>query len=171
MDEATAAARFLYLNRFCFNGLYRTNRQGRFNVPYGAPKNDNLPNLSQLRSCSRLLARACLVDKDFRITLSMVKKGDFVYLDPPYAMSRRRVFVEYGKSPFSDRDLSHLTALLADIDRRGAVFVLSYADSREAREHFGKWKRRKFAVRRNVAGFSGARRNHYEIFVSNIATF
>ena len=170
-DAAWRAARFIYLNRFCFNGLYRTNCRGEFNVPYGAPKNDHLPDLNQLRACARLLFRARLVHADFRRTLAVVEPGDFVYIDPPYAVSRRRVFVEYGKEPFSTKDLIELAGWLEQIDRRGACFVLSYADSHEARSLSGEWRRRRFAVRRHVAGFSCARRNHYELFVSNIKDF
>ncbi len=171
-DDATwLAARFIYLNRFCFNGLYRTNFRGEFNVPYGAPKNDHLPDLNHLQVCAQLLSRARLVHADFRHPLMTIERGDFVYMDPPYAVSSRRVFVEYGKEPFSTNDLIELATWLEEIDRRGASFVLSYADSHEARSLFGGWKRRRFAVRRNVAGFSGARRNHYELFASNIRDF
>lgn len=171
LSEANLAARFVYLNRFCFNGLYRTNSQGGFNVPYGAPRNHNLPGLSQLRECALLLSRARLMNADFRRTLAEVDAGDFVYLDPPYAFSRRRVFVQYGKAPFSTLDLSELAAGLATIHLRGAAFILSYADGHEARHLFRRWRTRRFTVRRNMAGFSGARRNHYELFVSNIKGF
>jgi DNA adenine methylase len=167
-DPAWRAARFIYLNRFCFNGLYRTNFQGDFNVPYGAPRNDHLPSQTELCATAELLRHARLLHADFRETLERVKTADFVYLDPPYAISARRVFVEYGKEPFSTTDLHDLANLLTDIDRRGASFVLSYADSTEARAAFKPWHRRRFLVRRNVAGFSGARRNHYEMFVSNV---
>ncbi|MBM4296512.1 MAG: Dam family site-specific DNA-(adenine-N6)-methyltransferase [Deltaproteobacteria bacterium] len=167
----TKAARFIYLNRFCFNGLYRTNVDGKFNVPYGAPKTLNIPDISQFRASARLLRRANLIDGDFRVLLANVRAGDFVYLDPPYASSRRRVFIQYAKGHFSTKDLSDLAAWLTNIDRRGAAFVLSYADSQDARSAFRGWKTRRFAVRRNVAGFSNARRNHYELFLSNLDTF
>lgn len=165
------AARFVYLNRFCFNGLYRTNVDGQFNVPYGAPKNDHLPDREQFRACADLLSRARLIRADFRRALSDVERGDFVYIDPPYAMSRRRVFIQYAKGHFSTDDLADLAAWLDKIDRCKASFVLSYADSREARLLFRGWKRRRFTVRRNVAGFSNARRNQYELFFSNIRDF
>ncbi|MGH9363973.1 MAG: DNA adenine methylase [Thermoanaerobaculia bacterium] len=162
------AARFVYLNRFCFNGLYRTNRSGDFNVPYGAPRTRNVPDLEQFRACAGLLRRARLMHVDFRRLLAGVKEGDFVYLDPPYAVSRRRVFIQYAKGHFSTKDLADLSEWLNEIDRRKASFLLSYADSREARLMFRGWNSRRFAVRRNVAGFSSARRNHYELFISNI---
>lgn len=165
------AARFVYLNRFCFNGLYRTNRLGHFNVPYGKPKTLNLPDVQHFQACADLLAHARLLRADFRRTLACVAKGDFVYIDPPYAVSRRRVFIQYAKAHFSTDDLGDLSTCLDEIDRRKASFVLSYADGREARSAFRGWKTRRFAVRRNVAGFSSARRDHYEVFISNIATF
>lgn len=170
-DTVWEAARFVYLNRFCFNGLYRTNLLGQFNVPYGAPKNDHLPGLDHLRQCADLLSCARLMHADFRHPLRLVERGDFVYMDPPYAVSRRRVFVQYSREHFGADDLDDLAAGLNEIDRRGASFILSYADSHEARRLFRPWKRRRFAVRRNVAGFAGARRNHYELFVSNIRGF
>jgi DNA adenine methylase len=169
--DITKAARFIYLNRFCFNGLYRTNADGHFNVPYGAPRTPNVPGLEQFRACARLLRRATLIAGDFRRVLTSVKAGDFVYLDPPYAVSRRRVFIQYAKGHFSTKDLADLAKWLREIDRRKASFVLSYADSREARSAFRGWNTRRFVVRRNVAGFSNARRNNYELFLSNIATF
>ena len=167
----TKAARFVYLNRFCFNGLYRTNVEGHFNVPYGAPKTPNVPELVLFRACARLLGRAALIAGDFRRLLAKVREGDFVYLDPPYAVSRRRVFIQYAKGHFSTKDLADLAEWLKEIDRRGASFVLSYADSRDARAAFSGWGTRRFAVRRNVAGISNARRNHYELFLSNVETF
>src|SRR5207247_1622380 len=96
-DPSWCAARFIYLNRFCFNGLYRTNFRGEFNVPYGAPRNNHLPTESDLTKTAALLTRARLVHADFRKTLSRVGQGDFVYLDPPYAIAGRRVFVQYGR--------------------------------------------------------------------------
>lgn len=170
-STAWQAARFIYLNRFCFNGLYRTNLRGEFNVPYGAPKNYHLPDLHHLRACADLLFRARLVHSDFRRLLGLVEPGDFVYMDPPYAVSGRRVFVQYSSAHFSAKDLGDLTVWLEEIDRRGASFIVSYADGHEARNIFRQWSRRRFAVRRNVAGFAGARRNHYELFVSNIRAF
>lgn len=171
LNAVSKAARFVYLNRFCFNGLYRTNREGRFNVPYGAPKTNNIPSIEQFRTCAALLLRARLMCTDFRRALASVEKGDFVYIDPPYVVSRRRVFVQYTGREFCAHDLDDLSTWLDEIDRRKAFFVLSYADSCEARSLLRGWKLRRFAVRRNVAGFSGARRNHYEVFISNLTGF
>ena len=161
------AARFIYLNRFCFNGLYRTNFKGKFNVPYGAYKSGKLPSLEHLKSCAGLLKKAELIQADFRKTLSVVEKGDFVYLDPPYAVSTRRMFVEYGAQQFSLDDLDILVGQLRILDRRGAIFVLSYADLKESRKVFRNWKTRRILTRRNMAGFSAARKSQFEVYVTN----
>jgi DNA adenine methylase len=170
-SRVAKAARFVYLNRFCFNGLYRTNTDGDFNVPYGRPKTLNVPDEAQFRACADLLGRARLMSADFRRVLNEVRKDDFVYLDPPYAISRRRVFIQYARKHFSTDDIGDLSGWLEEIDERKAFFVLSYADSVEARRLPEGWRRRRFAVRRNMAGFSNARRNHYELFLSNISGF
>lgn len=167
LSRASRAARFIYLNRFCFNGIFRTNTNGAFNVPYGAPKNDNVPTLLQLKACGERLRRATIIHADFRTTLARVGAGDLVYLDPPYAVGNRRVFIEYGKSVFNSEDLSELGELLVEIEKRGAHFVVSYADCGEARETFSRWSQRRIPVRRNIAGFVGARRKHYELYASN----
>ncbi len=161
------AARFIYLNRYCFNGIYRTNSKGEFNVPYGGKKSGALPTLAHLKESARCLRRARLHCADFRKTLAQVRKGDFVYLDPPYAVSNRRVFVEYAAKPFSVSDISMLGRLLKKIHRKGATFVLSYADCSEARKIFSDWQIRRILTRRSVAGSLGARRNQYELCVTN----
>lgn len=161
------AARFIYLNRFCFNGLYRTNRAGKFNVPFGRPKNSNVPTLDQITACAEALATAELVAADFREVLKQIRRDDFVYMDPPYATSSRRTFVEYQRDAFSPKDLNDVAHSLHHIDEAGAVFLLSYAFTSEAKKVFGSWTQKKIAVRRNVAGFAGARRTQYELLVSN----
>lgn len=167
LTSAARAARFIYLNRFCFNGLFRTNRLGQFNVPYGAPKTINVPTLEQLRSCAEVLEHARILRADFRVTLAHVRRGDFVYLDPPYAVTNRRIFVEYSASPFTIEDLKELAELLSEIASRGASFVVSYADCREARQALHRWGWRRIPARRHMAGFSGARRTQYEIYATN----
>lgn len=91
LGRAARAARFIYLNRYCFNGLYRTNQRGQFNVPYGGEKSGRLPSAEVLRQCSRRLKTARLIAGDFEQVLRLAVKGDFVYMDPPYAVGARRV--------------------------------------------------------------------------------
>lgn len=161
------AARFVYLNRFCSNGLYRTNMQGKFNVPYASSKTGKLPALDDLYAAAKVLSCAQIRARDFEETLQDVQAGDFVYMDPPYAVRNRRIFRQYGPDSFGTEDLARLAAALSDIDRSGATFLVSYAMCREALEAFKGWHVRRVYTQRSVAGFSRHRRKAVEILVSN----
>lgn len=168
MSEVELAARFLYLNRCCFNGIYRTNRAGRFNVPYGPPKSATAFDFETLVAAAQKLKQATLLQADFEETLCKAEAGDFAYLDPPYAVASRRVFNEYHPKSFSHKDLKRLRSLLENLDRRGVAFVISYADSAEGRELVKGWNKRRVRTKRNIAGFAGARRTAYEVLGSNL---
>ena len=167
LNAVDAAARFIFLNRFCFNGLYRTNEAGRFNVPYGSSGTGRLPTGEQLRSVAGAL-RSCTIRRaDFEETLQGTKPGDFVYLDPPYAVRNRRVFRQYGPSSFGLHDLQRLADRLAAMDKLGIKFVLSYAFCPEAIEYFRHWPQRRIYIQRNIAGFATHRRLAGEVLLSN----
>lgn len=168
LDYATRAVRFIYLNRNCFNGIYRTNLDGQFNVPMGRDQGVYFTK-AELIECSDLLFRAKLVAGDFMKTLAYVKPGNFVYLDPPYAVNSRRVFREYGKRLFNAADIPRLAKCLKAIHTAGADFLLSYADCSEARALASQWNAVRVPIRRNVAGFAGARKNAYEWLVTNLS--
>lgn len=163
------AVRFTYLNRNCFNGIYRTNLAGEFNVPFATSRSGAYPSLRDFMSCAQLLQSATLKHCDFGSTLRSVRAGDFVYLDPPYAVSQRRVFSEYGKGMFTLIDLPRLQAHLHNIHGRGATFLMSYADSREARSLAADWFSRRIRTRRHVAGFKDARRYAHELLITNLS--
>lgn len=166
LDPETRALRFLYLNRNCFNGIYRTNLQGGFNVPMGKRVGEYFSKEDLLR-CSRLLQTAELVAGDFSATLDLVKVGDFVYLDPPYAVLSRRIFKEYGSKLFGTEDMPRFEESLHAIVGRGADFLVSYADCKEARALARKWCSVRLPVKRHVAGFAGDRKTAYEWVISN----
>jgi DNA adenine methylase len=161
------AVRFVYLNRHCFNGIYRTNSGGRFNVPFGG-KPGTIPPVETFRKCAQLLQRATLRACDFGHVLRDVREGDFVYLDPPYAVESRRVFREYGPRDFAKADLERLANHLRRMDSRGVDFVVSYADCAEARRALKDWGPVRIRVRRHVAGFARSRRIAYELVATNI---
>lgn len=163
-----AAARFIFLNRFCFNGLYRTNNQGVFNVPYGGNRTGSLPSKDHLRSIADMLRNCELESRDFEATVEQAGEGDFVYLDPPFAVGNRRIFRQYGPSNFGYEDLQRLSKSLKRADSRGASFVLSYAYCKEALTEFSFWPKRKVMVRRNIAGFAESRKTAAELIISNI---
>ena len=163
------AARFIYLNRNCFNGLYRTNLRGQFNVPFAATGTGGIPPLQVFVENSRLLKRAELVRGGFEeVIRDQVREGDFVYLDPPYAVSNRRIFRQYGPQTFGLDDLEKLRSLLSYIDSKGAVFLMSYADCKESRTFAADWNYRRIFTQRNIAGFSRHRRRAGEALITNI---
>lgn len=168
LDRETRALRFIYLNRNCFNGIYRTNLEGKFNVPMGKDQGIYFTK-AELMDCSELLRRVMLVAGDFTKTLAHVRRGNFVYLDPPYAVNSRRIFREYGKHSFDTADIPRLAKCLREIHETGADFLLSYADCSEARSLASQWNAVRVPIRRNVAGFAGARKNAYELLVTNLS--
>lgn len=166
--SSESAARFLFLNRFCFNGLYRTNLEGKFNVPYGHQRKRERVDLQILRQAAIILRRAQLIEGDFEVTLDQCRNGDFAYIDPPYATNEARTFREYLPHSFSVSDLQRLARNLRSLHKRGVTFVVSYANTEEALDIFGAWRCSKIQVRRNIAGFAGHRRLARELIVTNI---
>jgi DNA adenine methylase len=163
------AARFIYLNKLCFNGLYRTNNKGEFNVPYSKSKSTLVCSLDLLKEASRKLAGAKILQGDFeKIIQTNVQEGDFVYLDPPYAVENRRIFRQYGPQTFGTMDMERLKNLLFHIQGQDAKFLLSYADCVEARDIFRDWDIKKTFAQRNIAGFAQFRRKEAELLISNI---
>jgi DNA adenine methylase len=167
MSPAMRAARFIYLNRFCFNGLYRTNTRGEFNVPYGGLRSGRLPSNSIFQSCSRTLESAKLIRGDFEKIISRTEPGDFVYMDPPFAVRNRRVFNEYNATSFSFEDLKRLRACMDNLAFRKIKFVVSYAQSEEAELLIKGFDHVTVAVRRNISGFAASRRRSKEVLVFN----
>ena len=120
------AARFIYLNKTCFNGLYRVNRSGQYNVPIGSYKNPQIFDRSNLLACASALKSATIRHADYRETLQEAKSGDFVYLDPPYApLSPTSSFTSYTKDEFGERQQRELAQCYRELDRRGCYVMLS----------------------------------------------
>lgn len=161
------AVRFIYLNRLCFNGLYRTNAAGAFNVPYGGQKCKGMPSSAILTAARNALRGTHLVAGDFSRTLRHVCEGDFVYLDPPYRTSGRRTFREYDAGDFSAQDLARLRRWLHRLDFLGATFLVSYADCPDAVSLAEGYYKREVSVRRNISGFLGSRGKVTEVLISN----
>ena len=162
------AAFFVYLNRNCFNGIYRTNLNGDFNVPFGAEQGQ-YPRPCDFDTTAKLLRKATLIAGDFGATLRHLRKDDFVYLDPPFAATGVRTFVEYGKRSFSEDDLDRLSRHIDRIDSRSASFLVSYADCPRAREIAKNWNWKSIEVRRHVAGFTSKRKMAGELLITNLS--
>lgn len=161
------AARFIYLNRFCFNGIYRTNLKGQFNVPYSGVGCGSFPNDDAFRRCSRRLQAAKFISGDFDRVLTQARSGDFVYMDPPFAVRARRVFREYNPATFGPADIHRLRSWMERLNAISARFVVSYAESEESDILRKGFAFERVAVRRNVAGFAAHRVISNEIVISN----
>lgn len=165
-DAAFRAARFIYLNRNCFNGLYRTNKNGEFNVPFGGA--GVLPDAMVFREVSRRLKRVKLIYGDFEKTISQAQPGDFVYMDPPYSVENKRVFIDYDPAKFSLDDIHRLRKCMEVLDKKGIKFLVSYLDSPEANFLKKGFTSKKIEVRRSIAGFATSRKKASEIMITNI---
>jgi DNA adenine methylase len=167
LQPTARASRFVFLNRQCFNGLYRTNKSGRFNVPYGGARSGQMPSGEHFLICSELLSRAELVSSDFEKVLEKTRPGDFVYMDPPYCTRARRVFNEYDRTVFGATELSRLKVWMRRLDRQGIAFVVSYAECEESSYLAEGFDVRVARVRRNIAGFTKSRVSCNEVLISN----
>ena len=162
------AARFIYLNRYCFNGLYRTNGDGAFNVPYGGDKSGSLPDAADLEVYAKAIEAVEFRSDDFALTLADVTDGDFVYLDPPYAVKAEwRRGLHYTNDAFATNDVDRLQGVLRKLDATGATFVLSYADSDEGHQLGRPYYCRTVEVRRSIAGSVFKRVKRSELLISN----
>ena len=126
-DRVAIAARFIYLNKTCYNGLWRVNSQGRFNVPIGSYKNPTICNADLLRACHRALRGVDIRLRDFRDI--QPSAGDFVYFDPPYHPLDDASFTSYARHGFGKADQECLRDLCFRLHRDGVRLMLSNSDT------------------------------------------
>jgi DNA adenine methylase len=120
------ASRLIALNKSCFNGLYRVNSKGHFNVPFGRYKNPKLVDAFNLRECSKALKETKIVLGSFNLIEQDIQKGDFVYFDPPYApLNTTSNFTSYSKEGFDNKMQENLRNFCVSLDRRGIKFMVS----------------------------------------------
>lgn len=135
----TRAAQFLYLNRTCFNGLYRENLKGVFNVPIGT-KTKVIMDDDDFCRVSQLLSAAQLMCCDFEVTINRAKKGDLVFVDPPYTIAHNNNgFLKYNQSIFSWKDQERLQRAITKAVARGARVIVTNADHESVRELYSNF--------------------------------
>jgi len=169
-DMIEAAARFIALNKTCYNGLYRVNRSGRFNVPIGRYNNPTICDRDQLRKASAALnySDAMIVVADYRDMLKKARAGDFVYLDPPFIpLSRTANFVEYTKDGFGMKDQIELAAVFRELDQKGCRVLLSNSDTKLVRHLYTGFVQRRARVVRAISCKGSMRTGYNELLVSN----
>lgn len=150
-DEIAMAARFVYLNQTAWNSLYRVNKKGEFNVPWGDRPFRGLDH-KEIQDVSAGLADATIETLDFRQSLLLPQRGDFVYLDPPYLpVSDTSKFRGYTRKKFYKPDLEDLAALCRSMSERGVNWVMSNRDTPAVRDLFDDARIVRFTTRRSVA--------------------
>jgi DNA adenine methylase len=170
MSPTERAARLIYLNRCGYNGLYRVNRSGKFNVPFGRYTNPVICDVTKLRAAHAALRHAKLVSQDFARTLRTAKKGDFVYLDPPYVpLSATSSFTAYAKKPFASAEQARLAEELDGLGRRRVAALLSNSDCAETRALYPAAHREEVPVRRAINSVSAGRGPVGELLVRSFA--
>jgi DNA adenine methylase len=130
LSSLDVASRFIYLNRTCFNGLYRVNKSGGFNTPYGKYKNPMICDESNLRRISEILQEVEILHQDYKQVLKKAKKGDFIYFDPPYyPISKTSSFTSYTAEAFLDKEQLELRDTFVTLHKRGCFVMLSNSDT------------------------------------------
>jgi len=171
-SQIEKVSRLIFLNKTCFNGLYRVNSKGKFNVPLGRYTNPNIINKENLLAVSKILQSSNLefFCRDFEQSLHDIKKGDFVYFDPPYQpISNTANFTSYTNKNFTDDDLERLGNLANRLDSRGCKVMLSNSKSKKVENLFSssKWMIKEIQVNRTINSNSKNRTGHSEILVKN----
>ena len=165
---AARAARLIYLNKTGFNGLYRVNSRGLFNVPFGRHVNPRIFDEDLLRAASAALQKAKLHARDFRDLSSVARKGDFIYFDPPYQpLSKTAYFTSYTSGSFGEKDQHDLADLYAELDRRGCLLMLSNSDTPLVREIYAGFRIHRVSARRTINSNSEKRGPVSEVVVLN----
>lgn len=130
LSDIEIAARFIYLNRTCFNGMYRVNSKGGFNVPFGKYINPQICDEQNLRRVSKALVDVEIRHEDYKEVLKKAVKGDFVYFDPPYyPVSKTSSFTSYTAESFLDKEQTELRDVFLELSNRGCYVMLSNSDT------------------------------------------
>lgn len=171
-DPVYAASRLIFLNRTCFNGMYRMNSSGKFNVPYGRYVNPTIADSGNIYAISELLNMpdveiAC---RDFGEVTARARKGDFVYFDPPYVpLSKTASFTRYTKGDFGLDDQKRLADTCGILDEMGCHVMLSNSDAVATTEIFAddRWTVERVKASRRINSDSSKRMGHYELLIRN----
>jgi DNA adenine methylase len=171
LDLPARAARTIYLNKTGYNGLYRVNRAGRFNVPFGRYTNPGFrsaESIENLRACSRVLRSASLAVRDFGEVASHARRGDFVYFDPPYVpLSDTSDFTSYVPGGFGQPEQERLAAVFAELSRAGVQAMLSNSDTPAVRALYARYRIDTVTASRSINSRATHRGKVREVVVRN----
>ena len=171
-QQIEKVSRLIFLNRTCFNGLYRVNKKGQFNVPLGRYTNPNIVNKENLTSVSKILqsGKIKISCRGFEAVFDDTKKGDLIYFDPPYQpISSTANFTSYTHRDFTEDDLERLATLANQLNSKGCHVLLSNSNSKVVKDIFSEkhWKISSINANRAINSNAQKRTGHKEIIIKN----
>lgn len=169
LDRPQTAARMIYLNKTCFNGLYRVNQAGKFNVPYGNYKNPTICNPKALIQASKALQKVHIVSQDFEEAIVNITSEDAVYFDPPYWPVKQGAFTSYTDAGFDSSDQKRLANLAQKLKKIGIFALFSNADVAIVRQLYKGLNIDKILVPRRINADGEGRGKITELLISTKA--
>lgn len=171
-EEVEATARFIYLNKTAFNGLYRVNSSGKFNTPFGKYSNPKILDVENILAVHNALQKDEITCLDFEEAVSTAWKKDFVYFDPPYQpISKTSSFTKYTSQDFTEKDQVRLLQCFKRLDRKGCYVMLSNSYSEFIKEIYSEFTQHTVRARRAINCVGSSRGNVNELIITNYEVY
>lgn len=162
------ASQFIYLNRTSFNGIYRVNLNGKYNVPYGKRELKNIYDLKHLAQISKILDKTYFSTQDFKERCRQPNANDFVFIDPPYTVAHENNgFIQYNQSIFSWKNQIQLAKITEDFENRGIHFLVTNAYHHSIKELYTTGNQIPLSRSSTIGGKGATRTNYREIIITN----
>lgn len=177
VENLEKASLFIFLNKTCFNGLYRVNSKGLFNVPFNNARNPLICDEENLRACNQLLQNVTLKTGDYKDCENFIDEQTFVYIDPPYRpLTQTSAFTSYSENQFSDKEQIELAKFIEKISEKGALILASNSDPKNINKEdnffddlYSNFEIERVSASRMINSNSEKRGTVKEILISNIA--
>ena len=177
-ENLEKAALFIFLNKTCFNGLYRVNKRGEFNVPFNNAKNPQICDEENIKACSELLQNVQMKTGDYSDCKNFIDSETFVYLDPPYRpLTQTAAFTSYSENQFSEKDQIELGNFITEISGKGAKVLASNSDPKNTNENdnffddlYSNFAIERISASRMINSNAKKRGAISELLISNIAS-
>lgn len=177
-EKLEKAALFIFLNKTCFNGLYRVNKKGEFNVPFNNAKNPLICDEENLKACSELLQNVQMKAGDYSDCKNFIDSETFVYLDPPYRpLTQTSAFTSYSENQFSDKEQIELGKFITEISNKGAKVLASNSDPKNTNKEddffdnlYSNFEIERISASRMINSNAKKRGAISELLISNIAS-
>ena len=178
VENLEKAALFIFLNKTCFNGLYRVNSKGLFNVPFNNAKNPLLCDEENLRVCSEVLQNVEMRVGDYKQCIDFIDSNTFVYIDPPYRpLTQTAAFTSYSENGFTDKEQRELGDFITEISNKGAMVLASNSDPKNSDinddffdDLYSKFEIKRVSAARMINSNAKKRGAINELLISNIAS-